>query len=105
MSNPIETLAEYADRLAGFAAHYADATALAYGGAALIEKTRAAVAAINVPAPDPSDAIIAELVAALGRAESFMAGFEDDELQEGMDGLLGSARAALANAAALQAGQ
>lgn len=56
-------------------------------------------------APDPRDAIIAELVAALGRAESFMAGFEDDELQEGMDGLLGSARAALANAAALQAGQ
>lgn len=39
-----------------------------------------------------------ELLAALQLAEAFMAGFEGDELQEGMDGKLAAARAAIAKA-------
>lgn len=35
---------------------------------------------------------------ALVEAESFIAGFEDDEMQEGVDHMLGEIRAAIANA-------
>lgn len=39
-----------------------------------------------------------DLLAALDQAESFIAGFEDDELQEGIDGMLAAIRAAIAKA-------
>lgn len=39
-----------------------------------------------------------DLLAALEGAESFIAGFEDDELQEGIDELLESIRGAIAKA-------
>ncbi len=39
-----------------------------------------------------------EMLKALDCAESFIAGFEDDECQEGVDDLLGSIRAAIAKA-------
>lgn len=39
-----------------------------------------------------------EMLAALERAEAFIAGFEDDETQEGVTEMLAAIRAALANA-------
>lgn len=39
-----------------------------------------------------------ELLAALDKAESFIAGFEGDELQEGIDEMLSEIRAAIAKA-------